>query len=231
MTQSTIDSTPIGWHVPPTGIFTNLTVGDSFSVSSTALVTKLNTDMIDGYQASDFVLSEGDSNAGKSRINAKCITDTTLTQTDIVFGDVDAYLLNLDVSSGTVIFASGQISGNSIAGETVSSDVTGNSGTNGPYTTDYTDDETILTAKNAGQPITLLVPEDTLIGRFGGNIAALNLLQLSQMLDIVPNNLYIDNSIIKADVAQTPEPLTAPEGTIVGSQTRRLIKAFTPDPV
>ncbi|RKO91311.1 hypothetical protein BDK51DRAFT_30105 [Blyttiomyces helicus] len=313
ITSSSIDSTVIGASIPSTGTFTNLSVQGKLEVVSTNLVTNLNADLLDGYNASDFVMTNqvgptpfvrldgttsltGDWNAGPFRITAQGITDTTLTATDIVFADISGKLVtndsftfanetltvpnisgfmltgnvNLNENSllgGTFVngvlqnsqatnlsimtstFDSGSISqssfnngsiatsefvsGNSVAGGTVDSDITGNSGTvtNGLYTTDFTADETILTANTAGKPMALIVPDDTLIGRFGGNIAALNLSQLSQMLDFVPNNLYIDNSILKADVAQTPEPLTVPEGTIVGRQTGGLIDALTPDQV
>jgi uncharacterized protein YjbI with pentapeptide repeats/uncharacterized protein (DUF2345 family) len=85
-----IDSTPIGLNVPSIGHFTNLTVEDSLTVTSTTLIKNLNADMLGGHHADAFLLRDGSStltnnwDTGGFRITATGLSDMTLIENSVV---------------------------------------------------------------------------------------------------------------------------------------------------
>lgn len=115
------------------------------------------------------------------------------------------------------------------------SDIAGNAETvsNGVYSTIFTD-HSVIKADAAGNPIVLQVPPNTIVGRQLDTIACLTPAQLLVMQKIngtlptdisgnaqtVTNGIYttllLEHSIIKADIAGQPIPLSVPTNTVVG---------------
>jgi hypothetical protein len=170
-----------------------------------------------------------------SVIDQSSITGSTVKQSDISESNIVVGAgKTLDVSLGLIIFANDQISGEKIAGGMADIDISGNSETvtNGIYTTNFVNDHTILKADLAGNPIQLVIPENTFIGRkTDGVINALTLNESREMLDITRRQLYVNNSILKADIASNPEPLFISESTIIGRMPDSTISALTKEQV
>ena len=137
----------------------------------------------------------------------------------------------LDVSQGTIIFRDDQISGDKIKGGLAETDISGNAATvtNGLYRRDFNHDNSIMKADTAENPVDMVVPEDTLVGRLiNGQIAPLTVPQVVHMLDAVIGSQFLTNSILKADAADNPVPLQIPEDTLVGRSVGGVIDALTP---
>ena len=154
-----------------------------------------------------------------SQFTSGTVDHSSFTQGSIDTSDIRVPIGNsIDVTTGEILFRDDQISGEKIKGGTADVDISGNSETvtNGLYRRDFDRDNTIMKADVAGEPHTLVVPENTLVGRLNGQlIEALSVETVQEMLDIVRKALFLDNSILKADVAHEPEALVLPENTLL----------------
>ncbi len=127
----------------------------------------------------------------------------------------------LDATAGTVRFADGQISGNVISGGVANTDISGTANLvrDGVYRRDFSSDNTMLKADISGQPVPLVVPEGTFVGRLMGSgttIQALTSDEAMTQLNAVSRDLLGDNSVMKADQAGNPVSMEVPVNTIVG---------------
>ena len=121
----------------------------------------------------------------------------------------------LDCSSGTVIFANNQLSGDWISGGTADIDISGNAFTvtNGIYKTNFLHDNTILKADVANNPIELQVPENTVIGRkIGGVITALTESDLNEMFSFSSGGGDIDPALLADLMLKSGSNMTGPLG-------------------
>lgn len=179
--------------------------------------------------------------SGTVNLNGSILQNANITNSNITVPAGKT----LDVSLGNVIFSTNQIQLNWLNTGTANISISGNSSTvtNGVYTTNYLANS-FLKADSVGVPIPLIVPEGTFIARLtGGVINAIPFSSLAPLLsgvapiDIsgqsasVVNGIYktdfIDNSIIKCDVAGNPYVIIVPEQTLLGRLSGGLIEPIS----
>ena len=188
-------------------VFDNGKVTDTLIQSSVYEDGHINTTIFDNG-------SVRNSNFTTGTIDHSSFTEGTVNTSNITVPAGNT----LDVTTGEVLFRDDQISGEKIKGGTADVDISGNSETvtNGLYRRDFDRDHTIMKADVAGNPHTLVVPENTLVGRLNGQlIEALSVETVQEMLDIVRRVLYVANSILKADEPGKPEALVLPNDSLL----------------
>lgn len=143
----------------------------------------------------------------------------------------------MDVATGEIRFSDGQISGNVIAGGIARVDIAGTADLvkDGVYRRDFTAGNTILKADLAGSPVALEIPEGTILGRLPGTDTTLQPLTAhvtTTFLNVLRRDVFSeDNTIVKADHAGNPVPLTLPAETMVGRTEDGPIRAMSIDEV
>jgi len=219
--DGTIDSSAFSGGTITETVMSTSTIDDVAINNSTVSVSTITGSGFDRGDVTNSVFTAGN------------ITQSTFVRGNVQNSDISLEAANfLDVSRGTVVFADDQISGDYVAGGTADVDIAGNAATvtDGVYRRDFSYDDTLLKADVANDPIALTVPEQTLIGRTnGGHIDAIPVDAVQTMLDVLKKSLFVDDSILKADVADDPKALQIPEGTVVGRTSRGTISALTTD--
>jgi len=157
---------------------------------------------------------------GTLNLNGNQLTNASILNSNLILSSGGI----VDVSQGTITFAPGQISGNSISGGLANTSVTGNAGTvtNGVYTTEYLANS-ILKADITGTPIPLVVPEATILGRKpGGVITALTQADFDSMF---PSQAPIDTTVFvqKRGSTMTGNLIASTERVTVASNTTGIL--------
>jgi hypothetical protein len=136
--------------------------------------------------------------------NDSMITGIKLASSTIVTTSMTLSQGNVfDASAGTVVFRTGQISGNWLAGGTGAINISGNAGTvtNGVYSTLF-GANTIIKADTQGSPVALVVPESTLVGRISnGVIDALTPAKVRNLLNVAERGAetaYVSGAILRS---------------------------------
>jgi len=210
------------------GILLSKNVFSFNDTTNTLFVPSISTSSITTSTLSGFSVN------GDVNINGNQLTNALVRYSDIQDSNVTiSPTFTLDVSQGSVIFANDQLSGNYISGGVANIDISGQSATvvNGLYTTDFANN-TILKADTSNNPITLVVPERSVIGRIeNGVIDAISFDDLSTFIN--PTWNYVPNSILFADSTTTiplnVAPLVVPFSTFVGRRSSGEITALTPE--
>jgi len=186
--------------------------------------TTLGVPSISGFTLAGRIVGAG------NEITNVALTSSTITSSSMTLGASNT----LDVSTGTVIFRTGQIHGSWLAGGTGAINISGNSATvtNGVYTTNY-GAHTILKADTPGAPVALTVREDRLVGRkAGGVITDLTPLEVRTMLNVSERgaeSAYESGALLRAGHLAFPDA-----GTMTGLffySTERIIMQADSAPV
>lgn len=127
----------------------------------------------------------------------------------------------LDARLGTVLFRTGQISGNAISGGIANTSITGNANTvtNGVYSTLFTD-HSIIKADTANSPVALSVTPNTIVGRLGTDpISALSPAEVRTIINVAEmgtENTYEGGALLReGNTAEYPDG-----GTMTGLLAR-----------
>lgn len=235
-----VNGTTVGLTVAAAGRFTDLTIDGVLSVVSSATVTNLNADMVDGKHAVDLVLRDGTQSltadwvAGNYRITVGQMALTGLGVGGVVYVDAGGVLatsVQLSYTGGTLNVA--QLSGFKLMG-----DVDGNGNTVSDITlrvSAVVDSDITLGVGN-----TLDADSGTVIFGVGqlhgswvaGGTAAINISgSAATVVDGLYRSNFDGNSILKADVDNTPVALVVGESRLVGRKVGGVIDALTPSEV
>ena len=180
---------------------------------STISTTVISNSSMTGSTITNTTISDG--NMTNYIIEGSSIKNSNITTSNVTIPD--GY--SLDVTGGNLLLRDNSISIEKLVpGGTAQFDINGNATTvtNGIYTTDFSEDYTILKADIAGHPELLHIPVNTVVGRIDGNIIPLTRTQVVNMWDLLREESFTAFSILKADTAGFPEALTIPENSIVG---------------
>lgn len=143
--------------------------------------------------------------------NGQSISNATLVNGSVTGCDITLQQDDtLDATRGTVLFNTGQLFGGWIAGGTASIDITGRAGTvvNGVYTTNYLANS-VLKADTVNNPVPLVVPPSTFIGRDAtGGITALTPEQARNVMNVAEmgaENMYENGVVLRSGHLQYPD--------------------------
>jgi hypothetical protein len=231
-----INNTPIGSTTPSTGIFTNLRVTQNLIMESNAVISNMNADMVDGKHALDFVWRDGTQsltgnwNAGPYRITSATMASTALNPTSVVFAGTGGLL----TSSSLFTFNNNVLTVPSIGAFSLvgTLDATGQNITNAVVVNSTINNSDItLQASNTidARLGTVLLRNGQLSGNvISGGTAQTNISgNAATVTNGVYSTLFGPHTIIKADTANTPVPLTVPEARLVGRLVGGTIAALT----
>ncbi len=232
-----INNTPIGNVTPSSGSFSNLHVVESFTVGNGAVVSNLNADKLDGFDSSAFIFRNGstaltaDWSAGDFRVTSRDIAATSLTTGYLVTADAQGtllstkdensrYLVNgtLDLTSGNLLVKDGSFPVEKLTGGLANINISGNASTvtNGVYRHDFSPDHSLLVADVSGEPRSLQLGVNTILGRVNGDVQAIGRSDVINMWQLLSETTYTAHSILKADEAGKPVALTVPENSLIG---------------
>lgn len=221
-TGGSINNTSIGSISPSSGSFTTL------SVSSSALVTNLNANYLNGKSSGDFILRDGTTplignwNSGSYTITSANVAVSSLSSGNIVYTGSGG-LLSVDTGFS---YITGTLTVTNINSFNLSGTISGGN----------------VTGANINNSSITLSPTNTFDASLGsvifspGQINAASLygtgsINITGNSNTVTNGIYttnyVDNSILKCDISGTVTPLVVNENTIIGRKAGGVIASLS----